>query len=123
MIGKTWSSKRGEELVSEDELPSISKIVRQIRFGVLRIGEIVTILVSARNEIELVHCAAINRQHGTLKRMADIAREYVRRVAQLYGLASRYPSRGGPVCPRECSKVVVERPILLHKKNDVFDSS
>src|SRR5262249_41483555 len=107
--------------IRKDEVPGVSKIVWDVGFPILRIGEIVTVLVSSRNQIELVHGAAINREHRALKGMTDVAREHVRCVAQLDNLAGRYRSGRGPICPRECPEVVVERAILFDKKNDMLD--
>src|SRR5215471_4426647 len=123
MIRKTRSGQRGEELIRQNELPGVSEIVGDVHFGVLRIGEIVTILVSTWNPIELIHSTAIYRQYGALKGMTDIARKHVWCVAQRYGLASRYRSGRGPICPREGSKVVVVRAVLFDQKNDMFDFS
>src|SRR5262249_736800 len=111
------------ELIRKDEMSGVSKIVRDIGFGILRIGEIVTVLVSSWNEIELVHSAAINGQHRTLKGMTDVAREHVRCVAQLDDLASRYRPGRRPMGLGEWTKGVVEGGIVFDKKNDMLDFS
>jgi hypothetical protein len=118
MIREARTLERGEKLVTEHEIPRVREVIGKILLGVLRVGQQI---LSARDEVELIHGTPIDGLHRGLVGMVDIVRRDIRgRTERDHRARGQYASRRA-VHAGERAEIVVERPVFLDDEDDVLD--
>src|SRR5579872_223774 len=109
-------------MVGQGEVLGVGPVVGDVSLVILRVGHVLALLDRVRNQIELVHPAAVDGHAGGRDTVTDIDRESIWCFRQLDPAAS---GQGGScsIGSGESPEEVVKGVILADDDDDVLDDA